>query len=234
MKALPVIALCLFFALSAQAQFGLNARYLIPAEDNWPYVTENGGQSSISRPYDKGWSAGLDFWFRLKNKRVEFLPELNYTQLTNSEGSLIEFESETKIYSFFFNTNFYLWDFTGDCDCPTFSKQGPTLGKGLFIQVSPGISYWDGVYRDAVSLIDDEALAFSIGGGVGFDIGITDLVTFTPMANLRYFPEVKLEGSIPTSENNPLPDLVTLTSTESPFLWSVGLRLGFRLDTSRY
>lgn len=233
MKFLSVIVFCLLFTWHANAQFGFNAKYLIPGEDNWPYLTDNGSESSFSRPYDKGWSAGLDFWFRLKNQRVEFLPELNYTQLSNSDLALIE--SETRIYSFFFNTNLYLWDFNGDCDCPTFSKQGPTLAKGLFIQVSPGVSYWDGNYRDALAQVNDESFSFSIGGGVGFDIGLTDLVTFTPILQARYYPEVKLEGNLVAGENTPLPDLpVRITSTDSPLFWSVGARLGFRLDTSRY
>lgn len=233
MKVLSFVALCFLLTSTLSAQIGFTGRYLIPGEDTWPYVTSNGNEnSSLNRPYDSGWSAGVDFWFRLKNQRVEFLPEFNYTQLTISEGSFLE--SETRIYSFFFNTNLYLWDFKGDCDCPTFSKQGPTLAKGLFVQISPGVSYWDGNYRTALAQVDDESLSFSIGGGIGFDIGITDLVTITPMFNIRYYPEVKLEGSLVQPENVPLPDLVTITATDSPILMSAGLRLGFRLDSDRY
>lgn len=227
MKALPVLVLCMLLAISVQAQFGVNGKYLIPSEDTWSF-TSSRGEGSFSSVYDKGWSAGLDYWFRLKNKRIEFLPEVNVAQLTSSEPGSVQ--SETSIYSFVFNTNFYFWDFTGDCDCPTFSKQGPTLEKGLFIQVSPGISYWDAAFQNSTAAVDDGVLAFSIGGGIGFDLGINDLVTFTPMLNVRYYPEVSLEGNLlnPVDSSEP----TAISATESPLIWSAGFRIGFRLDNN--
>lgn len=232
MKALSIIFLCVLLTLGAQAQFGINAKYTIPADDSWPYTAES-GNGIFSAPYTRGWSVGLDYWFRLKNKRVEFLPEINLMQLSHAE---IDIANHANIYSFFFNTNFYFWDFNGDCDCPTFSKQGPTLEKGLFIQVSPGVSLWDVEFGEQFARIDDQQMVFSIGAGGGFDIGITDLLTLTPMATVRYFPEVKMEGALldPSNPNSwPVPNS-SIVSTESPLLWSVGLRLGFRLDGSRY
>jgi len=227
-KVFYLLLFSLGLSLSLQAQFGVNGKYLFPG-DNWQ-VTGLPGQEETGDLFNKGWSAGLDFWFRLKNKRVEFLPELNYAQLSSPVEALPN--SEARIYSFFFNTNFYFWDFTGDCDCPTFSKQGPTLEKGLFIQISPGISYWDVIHGNELIQLKDQAFAFSIGGGVGFDLGITDLITLTPMANVRYFPKVDLEG-IAVSVNDINFNLLSRGSA-SPLIWSAGLRLGFRLDYRSY
>ncbi|MCB9291906.1 MAG: hypothetical protein H6559_02055 [Lewinellaceae bacterium] len=35
--------------------------------------------------------------------------------------------------SLFLNANIYFLDLEGDCDCPTFSKSGGFLQKGLFL-----------------------------------------------------------------------------------------------------
>jgi hypothetical protein len=225
MKFFPFLVLFLGISFIAQAQFGLNGKYVF-AGDNWQLTPTTGGQEETSDLFDKGWSAGIDYWFRLRNTRIEFLPELNYTRLNNSLAAYSQ--NEANIYSFFFNTNIYFLDLAGDCDCPTWSKEGPTLQKGLFLQLSPGISYWDmSLGAEEVNLFADRHVALSIGGGLGFDLGLSDLITFTPMVNVRYFQKMTLEnfdilntqfgGFVSDAEANPL-------------LLSAGLRLGIRLD----
>ena len=227
MKTFFVILLISFFSLSLQAQFGINGKYLATSQ-SW----KASGEPALGEPidlFDNGWSAGIDYWFRLKNKRIEFLPELNYTSLSKTFPNTLS--SEASIYSFFFNTNFYLWDMNGDCDCPTFSKQGPTLEKGLFLQLSPGVSYWDIDYgSEGLAVIKDQVLAFSIGAGIGFDLGLTDLVTLTPMANVRYFPKVNPKSELTLTDENGDPIAEAVSISASPLFFSAGLRLGIRLD----
>lgn len=219
-----------FFSLllggtTLSAQFGLSGKYLNPLA-NWT-LAEGVSDSQTADLYASGWSAGIDYWFRLKNVRVEFLPELNYGQLDNQlpDGAL----TEAKLYSFFLNTNFYLWDFRGDCDCPTFSKQGPTLQKGLFVQLSPGVTYWQHQYEYSGSVFEQKDWAINIGAGLGFDLGLSDLITLTPMINLRYYLPQSLEN---------LSELIRQDDnawqlgepTADPLMFSAGLRLGIRLD----
>ncbi|MCB0632490.1 MAG: hypothetical protein R2824_29420 [Saprospiraceae bacterium] len=227
MKIFPFLTLLLVLSVSAQAQFGFNGKYLF-AGDNWQLTPSTGGQEETSDLFDKGWSAGVDYWFRLRNKRIEFLPELNYTQLNNSLAAYAN--NEAKIYSFFFNTNIYFLDLPGDCDCPTWSKEGPTLKKGLFLQLSPGISYWDmtlGAATEDVNLFADRHLAFSMGAGLGFDLGLSDLITFTPMVNVRYFQKITLDHF--DTINAQAGEFVS-NAEASPLFLSAGVRLGIRLD----
>ena len=227
MRYLIAIVFCLTFSGISQAQFGLNGKFLSP-QNNWQVNLTNTNQERTIQLFDQGWSAGVDYWFRLKNKRIEFLPELNYAQLNNSQEDYSE--NKASIYSFFFNTNIYFLDFAGDCDCPTWSKEGPTLKKGLFLQLSPGISYWDASVGTGDDVFANRPVAFSIGGGLGFDLGISDLVTITPVVNARYFPEVSIENMPRDQEAG---NFLTAESA-SPLFWSAGLRLGFRLDGARY
>ena len=224
MKIFSCTILFLVFTLSAQAQFGVNGKYVLPG-DNWQLLPGSSGQDETSSLFDKGWSAGIDYWFRLKNKRVEFLPELNYMQLGNSLPAYDE--NSANVYSFYFNTNIYFLDFAGDCDCPTWSKEGPTLKKGLFLQLSPGVSYWDATVGSEDSFFAERQVAFSIGGGLGFDLGLNDLVTLTPMLNVRYFSEINFD-SLDVIDTGATP-LVSST-TANPVIWSAGLRVGIRLD----
>ncbi len=137
-----ILAFFLFnFSISfSSAQIGINASYSQQQANDW--------FDSISLPVDNeigpfvsGYAAGIDYWFPLENVRIDFLPELRFshfeTDLANSSDYFYQHDS----YEFIWNTNFYVLNLTGDCDCPTWSKQGDTFEKGFFIQLSPGLSY---------------------------------------------------------------------------------------------
>lgn len=234
MKATTLLFTFLFIANLALAQFGITGRYHINNAPDWvPF-----GQKDVpdSEKYlGNGWSLGLDYWVRLKNYRVEFLPELNYSQFKKEgqTGYTNPADFSNRFYSFFLNTNIYPFDFAGDCNCPTFSKQGQFLKKGFFLQVSPGITYLQGKVTFEQPVVENEktfestALAASIGAGAGLDIGISDFMTLTPMLSLRYFPNAKWESLSKYVGS----DIYAPTSTESAiWQWSAGVRLGFRLD----
>jgi len=209
-------------------QFGINGSYRWNQAADW---VEQGpdGQDRLELLAD-GYSVGIDYWFRLKNLRVEFLPELNYARFHQSfsDGR----ESTVQSLSLFFNTNFYLFDLLNDCDCPTFSKQDDTFRKGFFVQVSPGFSYLmlagQTIDQEAQSLaFENNDLAFSIGAAIGLDVGLSDLLTITPLAGLRYYPGAEwanldqFTGGIPNRE---------IAATRSSILqYYAGLRIGLRL-----
>ena len=221
MKQVFLLLSLLFIAGSATAQFGLTVRNNWNDASDW-LINEPNIENEL---LGDGFAFGIDYWFRLKNVRVEFLPELNYAQYETDFIENSNFSVAT--YSFFFNTNFYLFDFAGDCDCPTFSKQGPSLQKGFFLQLTPGISYFtfDNTVQQAVSSSNE--LAFSIAGAVGIDFGLSDLVTLTPMVGLRYYATVNwedLERHLSAST-----DFVGEAESDISQLFA-GIRLGIRLD----
>lgn len=223
MKRLALLFVMSSFALTLSAQFGVNVRHNWNEAENW-MITGDNGQQDIALLED-GFSFGVDYWFRLKNYRVEFLPELNYSQYSTLADPELNFS--TRAVSLFLNTNLYLFDLKGDCDCPTFSKEGPTLEKGFFLQISPGVSYFD--YQDSQLelLVESSELVFSIAGAVGFDLGISDLITITPMVGLRFYPNNFREDidkfSVITDSENAQEE----SSIRQAF---AGLRLGIRLD----
>lgn len=217
---------CLFLlaSLSLSAQFGTSGTYLNAQADGWESTTTQDGEPAIALP-GSGWQASIDYWFRLPNLRIEFLPTLAYSQ-QESELRNLPATATTQGLHFYFNTNFYLFDLQGDCDCPTWSKEGPTLEKGLYFQISPGVSYFNFNMDEVSTEASTSALAFSIGGGVGFDIGLSDLITITPLAQLRYYPNVQWEGLTQTG----LPELAELAEESSLINYHLGIRVGVRLD----
>lgn len=219
----PVLLLLLCcWVVPAFSQVGINGAYRGHNAPEWTNDVSLVGS---------GFSIGIDYWWRLKNQRIEFLPEFNVGRYRQHNDLNQRFAHS--FYSLFLNTNFYLFDFKGDCDCPTFSKQGDLLKKGFFVQLSPGLSYvqYKLSFSEATSpdeLIEasSEELVFSIGAAVGLDIGVTDLITITPLIGARYFPSLNWDelDMLPPVDDDAL-------ITQSPlWQWSVGARLGLRLD----
>ena len=79
------------------AQIGVSAAYKTFNAEDW-FSLE--AQSDIES-YN-GYNVGLDYWFRLKNQRVEFLPEISFGQSSGAYGAG---ELSSKIINFKLNTN---------------------------------------------------------------------------------------------------------------------------------
>jgi hypothetical protein len=161
---LPLLALILMPWI-INGQVSINARYLT-------------GNSATGINQD-GFHAGLEYYFRLKTHRVEFHPMLGYRQSFAVDGS-----GYYTSLDFDFNTSFYLFDFEGDCNCPTFSKQGTLVKKGFFFEFQPGIGY------QTIYLLEAQSsnIVGKVGGAAGLDIGLSDQYTLTPFVSAtRYF-----------------------------------------------
>ncbi|MEL7219735.1 MAG: hypothetical protein AAGJ93_00370 [Bacteroidota bacterium] len=209
------------------AQIGVSAHYLNGEADKWDVSPSSTLAGVIEMP-GSGWQAGLDYWFRLKNLRIEFLPTLAVSQ--QEKDLITNVKSEMRAYHLFINTNFYLFDFKGDCDCPTFSKQGPSLQKGVFLQLSPGYSVFNYTVLDSeagFSVKNDDS-GLSIGLALGLDLGLSDFVTISPIIGARYYPTVEWEAlALDTIFTFP----ATPAEAESSLLqYTAGIRLGFRFD----
>lgn len=217
------------FSIGARAQFGLNAHYFSGDDRAWYLASAN--NPNTTPILDKGYAFGLNYWFRLKNYRVEFLPELSAGFAEASWDGASEADKMTfkhTLGSLFLNTQIYFLDIKGDCNCPTFSKEGPTFEKGLFVFITPGVTLWNTKASSAVATSDEQALAFSIGGGIGMDFGVSDVLTITPLLGLRYYPDANFPTLETFADNLPLGDEIVAES--SLLQYYAGLRLGFRFD----
>jgi len=191
------------------AQFGLHGSY------------QNNTQVSQFPSNDfpaSGFAVGLDYTFRLAQNRIEFFPELNYSQIQTSEFAPDERGTslflKDNAFGFYFNTNVYVFDFAGDCDCPVFSKDGNFFKKGFFLQVSPGINYHNYLFEeysefanDTPRVVTDDNFSYSLAGGAGIDIGLSEHLTISPYFRARYHFDTEIEGyvgdvSIPELSDN--------------------------------
>jgi len=222
-----LLSLLTIFALQAKAQLGISGSYLTSAAPHWELRT--GGASSLRiQPPGTGYSVGLDYQFRLKKVRIEFAPELNYSHWSTPKTN--ELETSSNWYSFFFNIRVYPFDLKGDCNCPTFSKRGNTFQKGFFVSLSPGISQmnhyiprgWGGVSFE----MKDQYLAPNAALVLGLDIGISELLTVTPHAGWRYFPQTKWPSLATVVAQSGYLDI---DSEGQLHQFQAGLRLGWRL-----
>ena len=222
MKKLTIFTLVLLCYLPMHGQFGVKGAFSTFSTPDWVLSNSNSTISNDRELLQDGWSVGIDYWFRLKNYRLEFTPELN---LSNTSTTIDGNQFSTQFYSFFFNANIYPFDFSNDCDCPTFSKQGPTLEKGFFLQLSPGVSYLDQSITTNELESSTNDISISIGLGVGYDIGVSDLVTITPTLKVRYFPAANWD----ITEAN-LEAISSFEQETAITQLSAGLRIGIRLD----
>jgi hypothetical protein len=159
----------MLISTAAVSQIGINARYL-SAEST----------RGISQ---KGLHAGVEYHFRLKSNRIEFHPELGYRKSFTSGESQGYYSS----IDLDFNTSIYPFDFEGDCNCPTFSKQGSLVQKGFFFELQPGIGYQT-ITIPVLANGESSNVVLKLGAAAGLDIGMSDHITVTPyVAGTRVF-----------------------------------------------
>ncbi len=197
------LSIC-FFSWSLSAQIGLSGNFSTIGTSGWEDVKE--GENVLA--YNSGFTYALDYWFRLKDFRVEFLPELSYGRFDNlpNGNTLVPLtlNSDLDIYAFSFNTHIYIFDLEGDCDCPTWGKEGGVFKKGFYLMAGPGISRT--VQNDLVaptqvftteifpSEVSTNATRLTASVGVGLDIGITKSITLTPFGRFKWHSSATWDG----------------------------------------
>jgi len=209
--------------LSAKAQIGISVGGLNMKVDEWT------AQTPDENFLKNGFRFGVDYWFSLKNKRLDFVPELNYSQFsTNIDNPSNLYEA--KFIGLNLNTNLYFLDFGGDCNCPTFSKDGNVIKKGVFIQLSPGVHLMQQkISGDSPAgfATDESTTTLSLGIGLGLDFGISELITITPLVRYSVFKEATWNNfvGIENGEN-----LIAEDISSSINQLYFGIRLGLRFD----
>jgi len=234
-KLLLFSTLILFTNNFATAQFGLSAKYQMNSHSGWDEAFD--GEKNIM---PSSIEFGLNYWFRLKNKRVEFLPELTYATASSDysdTGFAVELsQSKRTSYGIGINTHVYPLDFAGDCDCPTFSKDGNLVSKGFHWIVNTSIishsienmfyAPINGAREPSIIVEGDKQISFRAGLGAGLDIGITELITVVPYALYTRNFGVKAPN-LTTIEPSPMSgDPISSSMDQLQF----GLRLVLRPD----
>lgn len=223
----------LFGSINLSAQFGFSAKYNSNGYGNWNDFNEQVLNSS-EKAFSTDIEISANYWLRLKEKRIEFLPEIFY-DLTSSETisipDIVGAENSLQKLGFNFNTHIYFMDLANDCDCPTFSKDGGGLQKAIHLILSPGVVYAKNELDivDSDDVFDSNSLAFKFGAGLGFDIGFSDLLTLTPFFTINYSSSYSSDALRDMMINYyPFSSFAPLDS--SNFQTQVGIRIGLRPD----
>lgn len=233
----------LFVVLLCSATAALSAQWGVTGIHQW---ARDGFRSSAfleGGSFQQGQEIALDYWFRLREKRLEFHPTISYgvfdgflgppsRSLPQNNSSAVNFNLQE--LGFQFKTNIYPFDFGTDCDCPTFGKQGPALHKGFFIQLAPGISYvratsQPNYYESAA--FKDQAWLPTIGLGAGIDFGVSKFLTVSPTITYR-----RSLGQFQWEALEQIDDLPFEYGSSKAHLAALqfSIRLGFRLDHKRW
>ena len=239
MKKLLILALSVFaLQTQIQAQIGISGSYTQWHTPEWSnFIEDELGTSFSEAFYKNGYKIGADYWFRLPNVRVEFHPELAFSKVnadwSNLSSDLPNFMLQTQSYHFQLNTNFYIFDFFGDCDCPTWSKTEPFFKKGFFVQVSPGFTRQEHQIESIEESGKIETATnntFNLAAGIGMDIGVSDYFTLTPFVKGWYFFTTDWQDFKETSPFNfPINDEDLSGSAPTNHFWlEAGMRIGFR------
>lgn len=224
------VLIFVFFSIQMYAQFGVRLKYNKNTYSDIEKVLNNEFRTD-EKVFKTGIEAGVDYWFRLKKQRIEFMPELaySYASTTISATKGLDNVRMTGI-NFNFHTQLYALDMEGDCDCPTFSKQGASINKGLFFHFTPGLGYYtaDAKINDNATISYEKAdnLIFRAGVGMGLDLGINDLLTITPIISYYFHTKFTWDG-LPTTQSD-----VMLSAADNQKLLQFTLRFGFRPDYS--
>ena len=226
-----IIFLLLLTADSLSAQFGVRLRAQYNDFNDWNQVTRNVPNSPGIDLFQYSYELGIDYWFRLKNVRVEFYPELSALISSSSYSSNLDTglpqSYKLKSAGLGINTHIYFLDMANDCQCPTFSKQNPFFKRGLFLLVGVKEYIQKKQTNYATALHNHTDLTTQITLGLGLDIGINDLFTITPFFAGAYYPSTSWSG---INANHNIVHIVPPDESTSNLAFQVGLRIGFRPD----
>lgn len=211
---------------SLVAQFGLR---IMATQNHLPELERLFSEQPVQVPdldfVGNGLEANLDYWFRLKDYRVEFFPYLGFTSFSGqgaNPNELLEYDMNQ--IGAGVHVHLYPFDLVGDCDCPTFSKQSGVFERGFFLLGGLGMeaTMVGGQTQTGISISDRRSFDPVVRLGIGFDLGLSDLWTISPVFQYSYLPFL-------SASHIAMPNETTSTTTALGRL-QLGLRIGIRAD----
>lgn len=220
----PILFLLFFIPFTSNAQIGISAGGTLNRAEGW-VITDLNNNLKNNLPGNSLFLS-LTYEFSIQKYRIAIVPEVGGALFKNEIADLGTFTNKT--FRFQLNTHIYFLDFKGDCDCPTFSKKGSPLKKGLFLNVAPGISYFANTVNPLTSPTTDYFIKPNIGAGLGYDIGLTKNITLTTFTNAYFFPKLTWPGlinllAVPSTGNKTADGETNLTQIQA----GIGLRYHF-------
>lgn len=171
---IPILFIFTFSGYFARAQFSLESRFHFAP-------TSSVDEETMGNHLD----FSAHYWTRLRDARIEFQPGIIYQYYLSSNFA-------DHALGITIPTHFYILDMLNDCDCPTFSKNDYLVEKGFFIRLAPSFirPFADKDLWSNPGIAEGEI-------GIGLDVGLSDLVTITPL--LEYKHQFYVNSSLPSS-----------------------------------
>ena len=220
------LLLALFFLpFTAAAQFGVSYQYQLHQTAAWSAaLAEALGRNNVDF-LPNGHRYEVDYWLKvLPENRLEIMPALTYA---TADYTLDRDRWQLRSYGAALNINLYPLDWAGDCDCPVWSKSEPVFKKGFFLQLSPG---WRSTTFEHDRTVGNQTTTAGgkqqngyLGAGAGLDIGLSDLITLSPLVRYVHVFDAAWPGLV-----GPAEEPATVDGNFSQ--WEFGVRLGIRLD----
>ena len=224
MKNFIALIVLILSTIQVQSQIGFSTSYVHLNAPQWHELRNENQAGTYLVNFKNGFRYSIDYWHKLKEKRIEFFPELSYTSFKSEPTNSSSFPADLKFIGFQYNVSVYPMDIEGDCQCPTFSKRGSVVKKGFFFQVSPGVHLLNKHSENSILTLEqlnEKQSLFSIGFGAGLDLGINRFLTLTPFARFNWF--TKADWKNLTVNSNDPPTQKNETSLSQVYL---GIRLG--------
>ena len=240
-KVLSFLIIIGSFNQNLQAQIGITGTFTNIDAPNWQESMIN--STRFDFPNDFEWSSsfkvGIDYTIKvLPETRLYIQPGISYSSfkeddIFNTSTAMASTAAfNVNIIDASIPINLYFLDIEGDCDCPTFSKDGNVIKKGLFFQVSPGLTYTNNQIIQSINGSDISTnytdISPNLGVGLGLDIGLSDYITITPLVRFTRHFNVEWESL----DNNLNVEPSTVEQVElntSPInQFEAGLRVEFR------
>lgn len=192
MKNFILFGILMFLNLAVKAQLGLQVQYQNFTDTAYTFTLPG----SVEDIQADRFGFGIDYTFKLKNYRVEFFPTLLYfnQKINRTDLSGTHFNTKITTLGLQLNTHIYFLDIEGDCNCPTWNKDGSFMKKGVFAWISLN-GYNTHITQDLPA--KRNLVSYGASGGLGLDIGLSKHLTLTPFAGieLEHRPVVEI-GSV--------------------------------------
>jgi len=194
MKKLSSLICLLFFCFTLNAQVGVSLSYRNIDAPYWGLLL--GENETI---FKNGHSFSVDYWLKMRNVRIDLLPELGFSKFSNEIAPIGIYPKRTFISQFFnfqLNANIYPLDFFKQYTEKELRNPTENVAHSLFVQISPGVSMVYLSYRAALEemLLPPRRTSYFIGLGAGFDIHYKNYLTLTPMLRYQHYPSVQWVG----------------------------------------
>jgi hypothetical protein len=186
MKRLWAICL-LLLPVIGKGQLGGYVGYGMSSAPAWQMELLGVGRAE---PPGKGGFMGLEYELPIAKLRMALVPGLQLARLSTPE--IVGVHTRSSWYSALLQWRIYPMDIRGDCNCPTFSRKGSIIKKGLWMGAAAGLTAMDNriMFDQLQGVRIQRSLSYQAVLTAGLDLGLSDHLGVSPFIALTYFPKV--------------------------------------------